>query len=455
MFYLSLLLALFLQFILAELLGRSKHIGRWWMFFLLSSTFIIGGLVAWVFSPNAKKEPQKPNKILSIIGVIILILGTLGLVSVLITLNTAFYVLSAPLSFIATGSYIMALGNGRIRNNNPKFYFSWLQLNTSGLLSSFEDALKNKKDEISYYFVKEGENQKGPFTFQELVNARITEETLLWRRGMDKFSRAGDIDELKGAVVYLPPTIDQIEHVEEKMPNTDINPSPTIEQNESVITNEELTRLVHPSIIHNIEGKLMSLSSNVKKLYIITMSLFFIIFLISVFYINNEKYNFVVDTIKNDSILSDSHFPNGMEGRMPESINNGYFTVNGENYEFFFPVGSYEMTFEELAKGELIKYDGWNIPSSNEITELYKQNVDFFQQFPLNTDFWTYIGGENQHTFNYQLVKNEIAFFNPSEREEEGVDRGVRFFRTGVSIPDSSSLDFSEIDCYVIYIRKK
>lgn len=238
MFYLSLLVALFLQFILAELLGRSKHIGRWWMFFLLSSTFIIGGLVAWVFSPNAKKEPQKPNKILSIIGVIILILGSLGLVSVLITLNTAFYVLSAPLSLIATGSYLMALGNGRIRNNNPKFYFSWLQLNTSGLLSSFEDALKNKKDEITYYFVKEGENQKGPFTFQELVNARITEETLLWRRGMEKFSRAGDIDELKGAVVYLPPTIDQIEHVEEKMPNTDINPSSTIEQNESVITNE-------------------------------------------------------------------------------------------------------------------------------------------------------------------------------------------------------------------------
>lgn len=258
MFYLSLLVALFLQFILAELLGRSKHIGRWWMFFLLSSTFIIGGLVAWVFSPNAKKEPQKPNKILSIIGVIILILGSLGLVSVLITLNTAFYVLSAPLSLIATGSYLMALGNGRIRNNNPKFYFSWLQLNTSGLLSSFEDALKNKKDEITYYFVKEGENQKGPFTFQELVNARITEETLLWRRGMEKFSRAGDIDELKGAVVYLPPTIDQIEHVEEKMPNTDINPSSTIEQNESVITNEIISLPDEPT-------ETSSILSNAKK----------------------------------------------------------------------------------------------------------------------------------------------------------------------------------------------
>ena len=217
------------------------------MFFLLSSTFIIGGLVAWVFSPNAKKEPQKPNKILSITGVIILILGSLGLVSVLITLNTAFYILSAPLSLIATGSYLMALGNGRIRNNNPKFYFSWLQLNTSGLLSSFEDALKNKKDEITYYFVKEGENQKGPFTFQELVNARITEETLVWRRGMEKFSRAGGIDELKGAVVYLPPTINQIEHINGNTPNTDTDLSPTIEQNESVITNEKISLPEEPT----------------------------------------------------------------------------------------------------------------------------------------------------------------------------------------------------------------
>jgi len=277
MFYLSLLLALFLQFILAELLGRSKHIGRWWMFFLLSSTFIIGGLVAWVFSPNAKKEPQKPNKILSIIGVIILILGTLSLVSVLITLNTAFYVLSAPLSLIATGSYIMALGNGRIRNNNPKFYFSWLQLNTSGLLSSFEDALKNKKDEITYYFVKEGENQKGPFTFQELVNARITEETLVWRRGMEKFSRAGDIDELKGAIVYLPPTIDQIEHVEEKMPNTDINPSPKIEQNESVITNEITSLPDEPtetsSILSNAEKHNRINTERFLFLYIVVATL--------------------------------------------------------------------------------------------------------------------------------------------------------------------------------------
>lgn len=247
MFYLSLLLALLLQFILAELLGRSKHIGRWWMFFLLSTTFIIGGLVAWVFSPNAKKEPLKPNKILSIIGMIVLILGSLGLVSVLITLNAAYYVLSAPLSLIATGSYLIAVGNGRVINNNPKYYFSWLKINTSGLLSSFEEALKNKKEEITYYFVKEGENQKGPFTFQELVNSRITEVTFVWRRGMENFCRAGDIDELKGAVVYLPPTIDQIEHIEENIPSTDFNLSSSIEENESITTKEEISAPEKPT----------------------------------------------------------------------------------------------------------------------------------------------------------------------------------------------------------------
>jgi hypothetical protein len=277
MFYLSLSLALFLQFAVAELLGRSKHIGRWWMFFLLSSTFIIGGLIAWMFSPNAKIEPQKQNKIVSIIGVIILILGSLGLMSVLITFNTAFYVLSAPLSFIASGSYLMALGNGRVINTNPKYYFSWLKLNPSGLLSSFENVLKNKKEEITYYFVKEGENQKGPFTFQEVVNSRITEETLVWRRGMENFLRAGDIDEIKGAVVYLPPTTDQVELIEENESNANFNLSSDFQENESVIRKADLKTTEKPAetpaILIDVEKQNPITGDKVIFLYIIIATL--------------------------------------------------------------------------------------------------------------------------------------------------------------------------------------
>ncbi len=116
-----------LFYAIAELFGRRKHIGRWWTFFLLMGC-LIPGIIALILSPSAKKD-QTSGSVYHIVAgwFSIIVLGVIGLIPGIISLISGFGTsgkIGIPLSFIFLGLYLIELGNGRIVNRNPKFYFS-------------------------------------------------------------------------------------------------------------------------------------------------------------------------------------------------------------------------------------------------------------------------------------------------------------------------------------------
>jgi hypothetical protein len=116
-----------LFYALAELFGRAKHIGRGWTFFLLMGG-LIPGIIALILSPSAKKDHTSGSVYHIVAGWFsIVVLGVIGLIPSLVFLINGFTVkgtIGIPLSFIFLGFYLIELGNGRIVNRNPKFYFS-------------------------------------------------------------------------------------------------------------------------------------------------------------------------------------------------------------------------------------------------------------------------------------------------------------------------------------------
>jgi hypothetical protein len=51
---------------------------------------------------------------------------------------------------------------------------------------------------LKKYFYNDGDKELGPYTYEELKQAGITKETLVWFEGQEKWMKAGLIDELKG-----------------------------------------------------------------------------------------------------------------------------------------------------------------------------------------------------------------------------------------------------------------
>ena len=82
---------------------------------------------------------------------------------------------------------------------------------------------------MKHYFYSVGDNQKGPFTFEQLKNENIHNETLIWFEGLDKWTPAKHILELEDILQLTPPPIPGTE--------TELN---TINY-ESEKTNEEST----------------------------------------------------------------------------------------------------------------------------------------------------------------------------------------------------------------------
>ncbi len=63
----------------------------------------------------------------------------------------------------------------------------------------------------SGYFVAEGGNKTGPFEYETvlsmIVEGRVTEVTLLWKQGMERWEKAAAFDELGRALRNIPPPI--------------------------------------------------------------------------------------------------------------------------------------------------------------------------------------------------------------------------------------------------------
>lgn len=105
---------------IAELFGRSKHIGGLWTFLLLIGG-IIPGVIALISSPSAKFEPTKANSSYAIWAMICFVLGFINLISLGVTKGEFGHFF---FGFFILSFYLYNLSEGNIKNSNPKFYFN-------------------------------------------------------------------------------------------------------------------------------------------------------------------------------------------------------------------------------------------------------------------------------------------------------------------------------------------
>jgi Ca2+/Na+ antiporter len=104
----------------AEFIGSRKHIGRAFSFFMMLG--IIPGIIGLLFSPSAKTEPTKANPIYLIIGVFLLLSGTLTFYQ-MVTNDFYFINLFVFISFYMSAFYSFELSKGNVRNDNHNNYF--------------------------------------------------------------------------------------------------------------------------------------------------------------------------------------------------------------------------------------------------------------------------------------------------------------------------------------------
>ena len=50
---------------------------------------------------------------------------------------------------------------------------------------------------MTYYFIKDGDNELGPFTIKQLRCKSIKKDTIVWFAGLEEWTNAGQVYELK------------------------------------------------------------------------------------------------------------------------------------------------------------------------------------------------------------------------------------------------------------------
>ena len=190
-------------FIIAELFGRSKHIGRWWTFFLIWGGIIIPGVIALLLSPNAKKKPFKGNLIIEMLGVVLVVVGLITFPMVLVQWNFINHIIiNIPVQFIIVGLYLISLGKGNVNNKNPRFYFD---STICGNIKLFEKSNNKFKVSKYHYYVRENHVTSKPLTFSELSHKGLNENTPVWRKGLENWVLANELPELESVIIYEPP----------------------------------------------------------------------------------------------------------------------------------------------------------------------------------------------------------------------------------------------------------
>lgn len=187
--------------IIAEIFGRSKHIGRWWSFFLLLGG-LLPGIIAIVSSPSAKSNPTKANNQYKYWAIIFLIFGLLNLLTLIISEGITGF-MSIP--FFIIGYYLYELSKGVIINRNPHFYFKndiIPKNHSSDLDKSF---INSQKTQFKYFIISE-DQQEGPFSYNDLGEKNISKDTYIWRNGLENWCLAGDLKEIEELIFKVPPT---------------------------------------------------------------------------------------------------------------------------------------------------------------------------------------------------------------------------------------------------------
>lgn len=230
--------ALIIFYSIAEFIGRRKQIGFWWSFILLFGGFI-NGIIAITLSPSAKKEQVKGTRLLLILGLIsIIIIGIIPLVISIIDLNdynpiidnkastlTLTIKLGISVSFIISGFYLTLLSIGKIVNKNPKFYFE-------NILTILKHKMYSILNKNLKYYINENENQSICLSFQELKDKQINENTLIWRKGLKKWTPASKLNEIHTIINFSPPPINENEYT---IPEKNITELKEFEKNKILI----------------------------------------------------------------------------------------------------------------------------------------------------------------------------------------------------------------------------
>ncbi|MBP9847880.1 MAG: DUF4339 domain-containing protein [Flavobacterium sp.] len=225
-------------FLIAEVFGRRKHIGFWWSLIMLIVGFI-NGIIAIKLSPSAKNEQVKGTSLLLILGLIsIIIIGTIPLVISIIDLNdynpiidnkasslTLIIRLGISVSFILSGFYMTLLSIGKIINKNPKFYFE-------NILTILKHKMYTILNKNLKYYINENENQSICFSFNELKDKQINENTLIWRKGLKKWIPASKLNEIHTIINFSPPPINENEYT---IPDKNVTELKELEKNKILI----------------------------------------------------------------------------------------------------------------------------------------------------------------------------------------------------------------------------
>lgn len=154
----------------AEFIGRSKHIGRKYTFFMMLG--IIPGIVAISSSPSAKNQPTKGSGI-HVFFAIILGIGCFSTFYSNID-NLNIIISFVGLSLGSSSLYLLELSKGQIINYSPKFYFD----KKSEFKSINIDKPNNTIENLTHL------KEKGILTTEEYnskiekVKAEITEQDL-------------------------------------------------------------------------------------------------------------------------------------------------------------------------------------------------------------------------------------------------------------------------------------
>lgn len=206
-----------LFFVMAELFGRSKHIGRYWSWALLWGCFVIPGIIAIIASPSAKKDPTKPNWIYQVFGFVFSLIALAFLIALINEYSELTFwssngkrmlirmQLAQMIGFVVLGVYFIYLSLGKVINDNPKFYFEKINFSLPSLNSK-------EKSVLRYHIVIDGA-KSGPFSLEELKAKFIDPSTLVWRYGLDTWKQASELTEFKDFLNYEPPPVPNSEDV--------------------------------------------------------------------------------------------------------------------------------------------------------------------------------------------------------------------------------------------------
>lgn len=160
----------------AEFIGRSKHIGFWFTFFMMLG--IVPGIIALILSPSAKKPPTKANKNYIVFTIIFAIFSFFQLYRIQGEYNVPIVTYMVMLSFFATTFYFWDLQIGLIINKSPKYYFE----NNDEIENTVE--ISNENKELSKMESLNNLKEKGILTEEEynekskIINLEIAEKLL-------------------------------------------------------------------------------------------------------------------------------------------------------------------------------------------------------------------------------------------------------------------------------------